>query len=59
MGAPEGGDVSAVTPARRPAVAFIPGRVIEDPASVAHFVYSIGTFLCPAAPGVSEFFTSP
>ena len=51
--------MSAVTPARRPAVAFIPGRVIEEPASVAHFVYSIGTFLSPAAPGVSEFFTSP
>jgi hypothetical protein len=51
--------VTAMTPAGRPAVAFIPGRVIEEPASVAHLVYNTGTFPSLAAPGISEFFTSP
>ena len=50
--------MSAMTPAGRAAVAFIPWRIIEEPASAAHLIHNFGTFLSPVAPGIAEFFTS-
>ena len=40
------------------AVAFIVWWIIVEPASAAHVVHNIGTFLTSAAHGISTFFAS-
>jgi hypothetical protein len=50
-----GGDVNAKTLAGYAAIAFVVWWVIEQPASAAHIVHNIGTFLSTAASGLSHF----
>jgi hypothetical protein len=53
-----GGDVNAKTLAGYAAIAFVVWWVIEQPASAAHLVHNIGTFLATAASGLSNFVSS-
>jgi hypothetical protein len=53
-----GGDVNLKTVVGWAALAFVIWWVIEAPASAAHVVHNLGTFLTTAAAGISHFFTS-
>jgi hypothetical protein len=53
-----GGDVNLKTIIGWLALALVIWWVIEAPASAAHVVHNIGTFLTSAAHGITTFFAS-
>ena len=53
-----GGDVNLKTVIGWLALAFVLWWIIVEPASAAHVVHNIGTFLADAAHGIATFFAA-